>query len=271
MIVGATVGYSVAAGIHATGILTGGGTVTKAAGVTSSILNSGSLNIGLHGLFGGDMNDAWRAGLAGLATGAWNVTGGFGMVKAWGTTSKIAKLAGKLGYQMTGTAMESMGHNWSRHRGIFSRITLGVGPVNFTLGKGQKLLQFRDNFSNIMMHAYGLVNVAFGAKIEFDWENLSVNYIGGLADKFYDPNIPDNPAGLSPYIVTGNGQLHIPATWAPETIYPHELHHLWQSRAMGNKFLLHYALQGINSLLQKKYFTSDGNYYEDFIENNKWW
>lgn len=148
-------------------------------------------------------------------TAAVDTTGGFGMVKAWGTISKIAKLA--------------------------------------------------------VMHAYGLVNVAFGAKIEFDWENLSVNYIGGLADKFYDPNLPDNPSGLSPYVVTGNSQLHIPATWASDTIYPHELHHLWQSRAMGNKFLLHYALQGINSLLRKTSFKSDGNYYEDFIENNKWW
>ncbi|MCL2651924.1 MAG: hypothetical protein FWD60_13015, partial [Candidatus Azobacteroides sp.] len=121
-IVGATLGYGVSGAIGATGMTTtvtnaAGQTVnvaTKAAGITSSMLNSGTINIAMNAMSGGGWDGAWKAGVAGLAMGGWNATGGFGMVKGFGATSDIGKLAGKLGYQMVGTSMGSIGNNWAR-------------------------------------------------------------------------------------------------------------------------------------------------------------
>jgi hypothetical protein len=36
-----------------------------------------------------------------------------------------------------------------------SKVTVGVGPVNLTLGKGQKLLQWQNNIGNIAFNAIG--------------------------------------------------------------------------------------------------------------------
>jgi hypothetical protein len=268
-IIGATLGYGVSGAIGATGmtttVTTAAGTTanvtTKAAGLVSSMLNSGSINIGINALSGGGWDGAWKAGVVGLATGGWNATGGFGMVKGFGATSDIGKLAGKLGYQMIGTAGGSIGNNWARGENPFSKVTLGVGPVNLTLGKGQKLLQWQNNIGNIAMHSFGLVNTALGGKMSFDWKNLSLNYRGGLIDKLYDPNVYDS--GFSPHVVTGNSNL--------AGVYSHELHHLWQSRAFNDVYLLNYALQGINAMLMGGRFIEDYNYYEDVAYGEYWW
>lgn len=123
-IIGATIGYGVSAALAPSGGVTGLTTtikgvdvVTKSAGITSSILNSGSINIAYNAITGGDWDGAWKAGMAGLATGAWAITGGFGMVKGLSTASRLGKLAGKLGYQMIGTVSQSIGNNWASHKG----------------------------------------------------------------------------------------------------------------------------------------------------------
>ncbi|MCE8192302.1 hypothetical protein JFY64_09350 [Porphyromonas gingivalis] len=116
----------------------------------------------MNAFSGEGWDGAWKAGVVGLATGAWNASGGFGMVKGFEATSDIGKLAGKLGYQMIGTAGNSIGNNWARGENPFSKVTLGVGPVNLTLGKGQKLLQWKNNLGNIATNAFGLGNLAFG-------------------------------------------------------------------------------------------------------------
>jgi hypothetical protein len=271
-IIGATLGYGVAGAIGATGmttaVTTAAGTTanvtTKAAGFVSSMLNSGSINIGLNALSGGGWDGAWKAGVAGLASGAWNASGGFGMVKGFGATSDIGKLAGKLGYQMIGTAGGSTGNNWARGENPFSKVALGVGPVNLTLGKGQKLLQWQNNIGNIGnigMHSFGLVNTALDGKMSFDWKNLSLNYKGGLIDKIYDPAYWDS--GFSPHVVTGNSNL--------SNVYSLELHHLWQSRAFNDVYLLNYGLQGINALLMGGSFLENYNYYEDVAYGEYWW
>ena len=69
--------------------------------------------------------------------------------------------------------------------------------------------------------------------------------------------------GFSPHTVTGNSNLY--------KLIDHELHHLWQSRALNDMFLLNYGLQGINALLLKGNFVKDRNYYEDFVNNYEWW
>ncbi len=275
-IVGATLGYGVSAAFGASGMTTAVTTAegvanvtTKSAGFVSSVLNSGSINIGINALSGGGWDGAWKAGIVGMATGAWNASGGFGMVKGFGTTSDYGKLAGKLGYQMIGTTGQSIGNNWVRGNGLFSRVTLGVGPINLTLGKGQKLFQLQNNFGGIAMNTFGLINTVFGGKIDFDWKNLSLNYKGGLIDKMYPPTFYQggkeyrNDAGFSPYVVTGNSNLN--------KVYSHELHHLWQSRAFNNLYLLNYGLQGINALLMGGEFLSTYNFYEDLAYGRYWW
>ena len=267
-IVGATIGYGVSAALSPSGVVTGLTTtikgtevVTRSAGITSSILNSGSINIVYNAITGGDWDNAWKAGIAGLVTGAWAITGGFGMTKCFKTTSNIAKLAKKLGYQMIGTVGQSVGDNWAKGRGLFSKITLGVGPVNLTIGKGQRLLQWENNLGNIAINAFGLVNTVAGGKVHFNTDNLTFEYTGGLMDVFQPSDI--YAAGFSPHTVTGNNRLSI--------VLPHELHHLWQSRALNDLFLLNYGLQGLNALLLKGNFVDKRNYYEDFVNYYPWW
>ena len=197
------------------------------------------------------------------STGAWAVSGGFGMVTAWGTSSPLAKISGKLGFQMIGTALGSIGSNWAKGKALFSKLTLGMGPINLTIGKGQKLLQWENNIGNIGMHTFGLINTAFGGSVSFDKMNLSINYKGGIIDHFYNPK--GWSSGFSPHVITGNSRL--------EEIYEHELHHLWQSRSFNDVFLLNYGLQGLNALLMGGDFVDTYNYYEDFANTyrTRWW
>jgi len=264
-IIGATLGYGFSAAIGAAGMTTASGSLTQSAGIVSSMLNSGSINIGINALSGGGWDGAWKAGVVGLASGAWGATGGFGMVKAWGAENTFAQLGGKLGYQMIGTAGSSIGNNWAMGEDPFSRVTLGVGPVNLTLGKDQKLLQWQNNLGNIVTNALGLGNLAFGGKMEFAWKNLAPIYSGGVIDKLSDPRIA--PAGFGAHSVMGNSRL-----FKDRSLYPHELHHLWQSRAFGDAFILNYGLQGINAMLMKGgSFFQKYNYFEDQAYNRFWW
>jgi RHS repeat-associated protein len=275
-IVGATIGYGVSAALSSSGVVTGLTTtikgsqvVTKSAGITSSILNSGSINIAYNAITGGNWDNAWKSGIAGLATGAWAITGGFGMTKCFKTPSSIAKLAKKLGYQMIGTVGQSVGDNWAKGRGLFSKITLGVGPVNLTIGKGQRLLQWENNLGNIAINAFGLVNTMAGGRVIFNKDELTFEYSGGLMDVFQPPLSMHNgqlyivSAGFSPHTVTGNSNL--------DGVLRHEMHHLWQSRAMNDLFLPNYGLQGLNALLLKGKFVKNRNYYEDFVDYYSWW
>jgi hypothetical protein len=50
---------------------------------------------------------------------------------------------------------------------------------------------------------------------------------------------------------------------------PHELNHIWQSRAFGDIFLPNYALQGINAALQDRNiwgFIFNRNFFEGQAE-----
>ena len=266
--IGATIGYSISSALASrgansliTGLLTKENVITKAAGITSSILHSGTVNIAMNTFSGNGIDGAWKAGIVGLATGAWAITGGFGMVKGFGAMSRLGKLAGKLGYQTIGTVSQSIGNNWASNKGIFSRVTLGLGPINFTLGKGKRLLQWENNLGNIAINAFGFVNTVAGGKIHFNTDNLTFEYTGGLMDIFKP--YPEYCAGFSPHTVTGNSGLSV--------VLPHELHHLWHSRALNDLFLLNYGLQGLNALLLKGNFVNERNYYEEFVNHYPWW
>lgn len=261
-------GYGVASALGASGVnsgiaglMTDAGVVTKPAGITSSMLYSGFVNMAVNHALGGDFDGAWKSGVTGLATGAWSITGGFGMVKGFGAKTSVGKLVGKLGYQMIGTVSQSVGSNWASGKGLFSKLTLGVGPVNFTIGKGQRLLQWENNLGNIAINSFGLINTIAGGKILFDVNNLTFVYKGGLIDVFYKPAYWS--AGFSPHTVTGNSKL--------SKVFYHELLHLWHSRALNDMYLLNYGLHGLNALLLKGNFVKERNYYEDFVDYYRWW
>ena len=212
----------------------------------------------MNAFSGEGWDGAWKAGVVGLATGAWNASGDFGMVKGFEATSDIGKLAGKLGYQMIGTAGNSIGNNWARGENPFSKVTLGVGPVNLTLGKGQKLLQWKNNLGNIATNAFGLGNLAFGGKAKFDWKNLASVYTGGLMEKM--------GGAWGPYSAMG------PDGWTQQSLQ-HEMHHIWQSRAFGDTFLLHYGLHGFVASIQGKSpidFIFVRNYFEAQAYGHYW-
>ena len=127
------------------------------------------------------------------------------MVNAWGAENAFAQLGGRLGSQMIGTAGQSIGNNWARGDNPFSRVSVGVGPVNLTFGRGQSLLQWQNNLGNIATNAFGLDNLAFGGSVSFDWRNLSINYRGGIVDRFFDPASWDS--GFGAHAIIGNSNL----------------------------------------------------------------
>lgn len=263
-VIGATLGYGFSAAIGATGMTTmaaGVSVPTKTAGLVSTMLNSGSINIGINALSGGGWDGAWKSGLVGMASGAWTATGGLGMVKGFGSTSNIGQLSGKLGYEMIGTVGRSIGKNWAQGDNPFSKVSLGVGPVNLTIGKGQKLLQWQNNIGNIATNAFGLINLAFGGNASFDWKNLSLNYSGGGVDHFYSPKIWDT--GFGAHAIIGNSNLN--------NLYSHELHHLWQSRSMGDAFLLNYFMHGLNSVVGHGTLIGIQNFFETQADTKYWW
>lgn len=267
-IVGATLGYCISGAIGSAGMTTVvAGNVpvtTNSAGLVSSMLNNGTVSIAMNAFSGANWNDTWKVGVVGLVTGMWNASGGFGMVKGFGATSDIVRLAGKLSYQMIGTAGSSIGNNWARGDNPFSKVSLGVGPVNLTLGKGQVLLQWQNNLGNIATNAFGLCNLALGGKVVFDWKNISLVYTGGITDLFYDPGYWNS--GFGAHSVIGNSNF-----FRYPSLYPHELHHLWQSRAYGDMFLINYGLQGINAMLMGGSFLKEYNFFEDLAYGHSWW
>ena len=272
-IIGASIGYMFAGSALAptNGLFSGAGmktstviameetVMTNEAIYTGAIINSGTTNIAMSFMTGGGWDEAWKSGISGMITGAWAATGGFGMVNAWNTTNSSAKMLGKLGYQALGTTMESISHNWTKNKGIFSSIVLGVGPINIRFGKGEKLINFYDNIENIISNTACLVNAAFGAELNWDWENLTIYSAGGIGDWFY----PKTPSGLTINAILGSSLLN--------DVYSHELYHLWQERAMLSSYYFNYGLNGITSLIHKGNFINYYNIYEEIPNKSLWW
>lgn len=98
----------------------------------------------------------------------------------------------------------------------------------------------------------GLLILATGGSFNFDWEHLTPVYRGGIVDRIYDPKLYS--AGFSPFVPTGNSSLN--------GVYAHELHHVWQSRSMGDAFAPNFILQALTGTLLGGGPVGPGNYYE---------
>ena len=261
-IIGGTLGYSFAASLNASGLIAKG-TICKTPGIISSALNSGTINIGYNYISTGDMSDSWKAGLTGVVSGLWATTGGFGMIRNNISNNSWA-LPRKLAYQMTGTVLNSIGNNWTNNVNVLENLTLGLGPINLTINS-KTPISLSNNAFNVLFNSLGMINVACGGHVMFDKNELTFFYSGGLIDKMFPP-VNGRITGFSPHIISGNSNLTIGSS-----TYLHEMHHLWQSRAYNNLYLINYALQGVNALLLHGQFVSRYNYYEDFIKKNNWW
>jgi len=268
--IGASIGGFVSANINSVN-LSKNEDKAKSFGFMNSVIDGGTTNIIMNVINNeGNWSNAWKAGLSGSASALWTLTGGGGMVLAFGSKNPIANLAGKLGYQMIGTTMTSMGDNWANNKAIFSRIDLGVGPLNLTLGKGQKLLQWKNNFLNIAFNSIGLGYVLFAknGNIRFDMSHLSFIYTRKTGSE-----ISDKEKALGIFTITGESELDL----------PHEALHLWQSRSLGNKFLPNYILSGIRGLfvdnlddlkfleIFEGIYSGPNNYFEKQAYGHYWW
>jgi hypothetical protein len=69
-----------------------------------------------------------------------------------------------------------------------------------------------------------------------------------------------------PYSVMG------PDGWTQQSLQ-HEMHHIWQSRSLGDTFLLHYGLQGIAASISGRSLTEfiyKMNYFETQAYDYHW-
>jgi len=257
--IGATVGAWIASGVGAssmTSMLTANGasapTISKAWGITNSMLNSATLNIANSAISGGGWDGAWKAGLMGAASGGWTATGGFGLVKKGLLEKSI--------FQNVGLGLRSIGNNFAHGVGAFHNYNIGIGPLQLKFGKSYskdeygnyknyKWYQSIFNVNNVF-HAFNLTNTFLyeSNMKKFDPDNLSYEYqIGkkGLLKSLY------NEAGETGIygILGASGKFSFDVE---------ETFHVWQSRSMGDGFIPNYLF----NFLQKVSLNHNFNYFE---------
>lgn len=209
------------------------------------------------------VDQLWKYGISGAASGAYSVTGGFGLVEGFGTNSKLLQFGGRLAYQSSSTALASVGNNWAAGRDPLSRVTVGVGPVNLTLGKNQRLLQWQNNIGNIFFNGVGLLNANKGGGVRWDWEHLTFNYWGADINEVYTRAAPGTDA-TGPHSIFAIGEQEL------FDRYAHELNHLWLSRALNDAYLPNYFLHGLNTFLGGRALFGRANYFERLGYGNAW-
>lgn len=236
-IVGGIIGAA-AGGIIGSGIGGVSGLGTKAAGITQTALNNAVFEIALSETFGG--GEAWKAGISGLSTGGFGAIGSLMVAKRG--------LGARLAFQGLSTSLRSLGRNWTQGKDLFSKITVGLGPVNLTFGENQHLFQFWENVGNIITNGIGLANLMTGGKAYFDKENLTFGYYGGFLGtaSIYKGEIVGT-SFTGGYAVLGNAR-------AVGDDLVHEGRHIWQSRAFQDSFLTLWVLSGISSKLSGRSF-----------------
>ena len=123
-----------------------------------------------------------------------------------------------------------------------------------------------NNIGNILFNSLGIANLAFGGKAIFDTDNLTFVYKGGLRDKIFSKE-----RAWGSFAVFGNNNLYPPTESKYSDLYSHELHHLWQSRAMGVIFIPNYVSHGLTSLIGRGNFIETMNFYEQIGYFHHWY
>jgi len=233
-------------GFHTTGVLTKAGTeATKAFGITQTMLNSATLNIANNAIFqGGGWDGAWKAGITGALSGGWTASGGFGFVKK--------DLLGKTIYQNVGLGIRSIGNNLAQGRNAFYRYNIGIGPLQFAIGKEIKWHQSLLNVNNVINGLPLLNNFAMGdyyKGVSFDRKNLMFQFNSREKDDYL-------------HVFTGftgeSGAYAILSRYKGRGAFDlEEVLHGWQSRSMGDAFLFNYFFSALPILSVYNF-----NYYE---------
>ncbi len=220
-----------------------------------------------------DMDAMFKSGLVGFGTSMFAATGGFGLMYG-------AKALGG-GFWSTGAGLlseaidtfaSSVGRNWATGKDLFSSFDIGLGPVNIPFTRSGISSKWTDwlgnNIGNALYNGLGLANVLTGGSATFNLQNLTMMYSGGTIGQIFDS---------SNYEATG-----IYAVWGGHNISDdaeHEFNHIWQSRMLGDTFMLNYSFSGLESLFSGEPFwgnpeldltQGDNNWWEQIAYNHQW-
>jgi len=228
-------------------------------GGLTSAFQGGAMSMVSHAVMsGGDVTpeSMFGNGAVGFLSGGFAGTGGAGIMygaKALGGGGW--SIAGGLLSQAIGTAGASIGYNIANGKDPLSSWYLGLGPINIPFKNGFNISSdagdwLGSNIGNALFYGVGLANLGVSkvawaidqipgvnapswlidGSIGFDVDSLSFKFGGGLLGAAYDLANYLNTGAYS--IVYGSGQY-----------FPHERHHIWQSRMLGSwEFLLQYFL-----------------------------
>jgi RHS repeat-associated protein len=250
--VGASIGAMGAAAGGATGIKSAAGVVSKAWGITTTGIQGANINMLISAVSGGNLDNVYKSGIAGAVSSLYAATGGFGLAKA-GNLGRHAS-------EMLGSAIQSVGQNWANGDDPFSQIRIPVGPVNLTLGQGQRLIQWENNIGNMITNSVGLANWAFAkGHIAFDKDSWSPVYTKGFLEKF--------GGAWGAHAIMGPHSHTISSL-------SHEGHHIWQSRVLGDRFLPFYGGQAmLGAILGKSMMAgaAELNFFESLPYYHIWW
>lgn len=153
------------------------------------------------------------------------------------------------------TSIRSVGNNIARGGGAFSSVMVGLGPINFRFGKGQKLLNFWDNLEGITTNSLGIANTISGGSIEFDEKSLSFNYKDGFMKKFIN-----NVLGADAFVPHSN------MFNASNSLIAHEGHHIWQSKYFDHLFTSTYLMNTLREKIVNSNYSWFRAYRNNFFE-----
>jgi RHS repeat-associated protein len=227
------------------GIVVGG---TYGVAVGNSVANT---------IFSGTSSgDWWKSALVGFASGYVGATGAFGWVKEGELLKKLAVQAGL-------STFNSIGNNWARGDELFSDVRIGLGPVTFNVGKGQRLLNLGNNWFNAGVYSLGFLNLLTGGSVDWEPNSLSLNFKGGVTSWFIN-NVLGAQAWANGTMFNASGNY----------LVGHEGTHVWQSRFFGNpNFSFDYLFSTFQSFLMDPYASTSifhsrffRAYYYNFFE-----
>jgi hypothetical protein len=98
--------------------------------------------------------------------------------------------------------------------------------------------------------------------MSFDWKHLAPSYYGGVMEKF-------SQGAMGAHVIMGSES-------DVKGFHTHELHHIWQSRSLGDAFLPNYILQGTTAILSSRDrdfvdWMFETNYFETQAYGQFWW